>query len=381
VTRIYLDNHATTPTDPRVADAVYRSMVGTFGNPRSADHTFGDEAQALVDQAAADLAALCDCDPDEVHFNSGATEAIRQAIAIATSYALAERRRPARIVALPIEHRAVLTTIDEAVKNGRATVDWLGVDRMGRLDLASLERAFSKPADLAVCMAANNELGNVYPVGLVAARARRAGASTFTDLSQAVGKVPLSVRDLDADLVALSGHKIYGPKGAGAIVVRGRYRGAKLPDGGTPNVPGIVGLGEAARYRRQEMLADETRIADLRDRLERVLLSSGVGVVVNGNPEARLAGSLHVSAVGAQNRDIIDLLRDRVAVSTGAACATAQGMSSHVMRAMGLPPEVQQGALRIGLGKFTTRDEVDQGAAAIVDAIRRVRMRRSPSAA
>jgi cysteine desulfurase len=370
---IYLDNNASTQVDPRVAAAVGDGMVGTFANPHSADHVFGTDAKAAVEGARVKVAELAGAKPGEVHFTSGATESIKLGIDHAVrSLASARGRRP-HVVVLPCEHRAVLAAVEAAVKLGQATAEYLDVDEQGRITTRSLADALLRRPDLIVCMGANNEIGNVYPISALASYARGVGAKLFVDGTQWVGKEPMHAADDGIDVLVFSAHKIYGPKGVGAIVVRGDLAPGFEPPGGTPATPVIVGLGEAAHLRRFEQSADGARVAALRDRLADKLLGAGLGIVRNGDPASSLAGTLHVSVPNLQSELLLAWLRERVALSTGAACASAKGANSHVLAAMRLPPWRRRGAVRIGLGKFNTQAEIDDAGAQIIDGIRRLR--------
>jgi cysteine desulfurase len=358
---IYLDHHATTPVDPRVATVVVRAMTVDFGNANSVEHLYGEVAAELVAEARTQVAALIGGDPEGVDFTSGSTESIRLAVGDALSKC---RHRPLRVAVTTVEHRAVLDTIAAYEARGEITVRWLPVDGQARLDLAELEAACQEGADLVCVMAANNEVGTLYQIEDVARIAGGAGAYTLIDATQAAGRVPIRAGAWGVTYLTISAHKIYGPKGVGALVsppdfevraVRGRMPG---PVEGTPNVPGIAGLGEACRLRRVEMSADEPRMATQRDRLEAFLLARIDGLVINGDRQHRLSNNLHVSIPALPNDAIVARLRRLVALSTGAACSSATQTSSHVLRAMGLSDALQQGALRIGTGKFTTDEEI-----------------------
>lgn len=371
---IYLDNHATTPVDPRVANVIMDAMIDAFGNPNSADHTFGDEAAALVSGSQRQIAQLLDCDPESVHFTSGSSEAISLAFAHAV-VTRPQPSRPLRVAASVVEHHAVLDVIDGYLRSGEIEVSWLPVDRYARLHMGALEQALSKGIDLVCVMAANNEVGTLYPIPEITRLAHLAGASTLVDATQAAGRIPLSVREWGVTYLTISAHKMYGPKGAGALItephvmVRAtRSRLASTGDG-TPNVPGIVGLGEACRLRLLEMGQDEPRIALQRDRLETALLANIGNLVVNGDHDHRLSNNLHIAVPDIPNDAVIARLRGLVAISTGAACSSSVESPSHVLQAMGLPVSLQDGALRIGLGKFTTDHEIEQAAVYLAAAI------------
>ena len=322
---IYLDYHATTPVDPRVAAIVLRVMTTHFGNANSAEHIYGDMAAELVDVARQQVAALVGADPEMVNFTSGATEGIRLAIGHAVSVS---SKLPLRVVATAVEHRALLDALTAHEAHGDVVVRLLPVDRRGRLDLEALEYACRQGADLVCVMAANNEVGVIYSIEQVEQIASRFGARLLVDATQAAGHIPISVDKWNIAYLALSAHKMYGPKGAGALVAP-RGFGARSPHRrvpgvgeGTPNVPGIAGLGEACRLRGLEHATDEKRMAVQRDRLETLLLEEIDGLVVNGDPEHRLSNNLHVAVPGVPNNAVIARLRRRVALSSGAACSS-----------------------------------------------------------
>ena len=261
-------------------------------------------------------------------------------------------------------------------RGGRANVRWIEVDGRGRVSLSDLEAVLGLGVDLLCFMAANNEVGNVYPICEAAKRATRSGTEILVDATQAAGRVDIQAHRWGIDYVVLSAHKLYGPKGVGALVAPDAQSAtANLVCGheGTPNVPGIVGFGEACRLRSFEMAEDECRIGALRDRLEARLRAAVPGLVVNGDLENRLSHNLHVSAVGAPNDAVVARLRRKVAISTGSACTSGAQGPSHVLRAMKLSKELQEGALRISLGKFNTVEEIDHAAAEIGQAIDAVR--------
>ena len=375
---IYLDYHATTPVDPRVAAVVMDGMLATFGNANSVDHVFGEAAATLVVQARRYVAELVGADPEGVHFTSGSTESVQ----LAVRHAVARRptrRGPLRIAATVVEHRAVLNAIGAAQSSGDAVIRWLEVDRQARLDLDALADACKAGVDLVCVMAANNEVGTLYPVEQIAKIASQAGAQTLIDATQAAGRETIHADAWSVTYLALSAHKLYGPKGVGALVtpaglkVRTSHSTTPGTGDGTPNVPGIAGFGEACRLRGVERATDEPRIAQQRDRLEMLLLQQVPELVVNGDCTRRLSGNLHVAVPGVPNDAIVGRLRRSVAISTGAACTSGAQEGSHVLRAMGLSAAIQEGALRIGLGKFTTDDEVPVAAASIASAIEATR--------
>lgn len=376
--KIYLDHHATTPVDPRVADRILHVFLNAFGNANSVDHVFGEEAALLIKKARESVSALLGASPSSVHFTSGSTESVRLALAHALSDR-AEPDRPLRIAVSAVEHHAVLDAVREAEIRGDARLTWVPVDSAARVDWHALERACAEGAQLLCIMAANNEVGTLYPVQRIAQLANQFGARTLVDATQAAGWTDLQVHAWGITYLAVSGHKIYGPKGVGALVTHPSVRivGTNPETGtrvGTPNVPGIVGLGEACRLRLLEMEVDKRRLRQLRDRLQDLLQTGLPEIIVNGDISHRLPHNLHISVPGLPNDAIVMRLRARVAISTGAACSSGALEPSHVLRAMGLPEPLQEGALRISPGKFTTEAEIDEGGALILDAVRDTQM-------
>ncbi|MFM7450447.1 MAG: cysteine desulfurase family protein [Leptolyngbyaceae cyanobacterium] len=371
---IYLDYHATTPVDPRVADLVYRFMTNEFGNASSVDHEWGDRAEAAVKQAANYVADLVGASPRQVIWTSGATESINLAI---QGSLLPNPTKPYRIGLMPIEHKAVLDTCRALEKRGWAELVDLQVDSKGRLDLQQLEQLCATGLSLLCVMAANNEIGTIYPIETIGPIAQRYGVPLLCDGAQAVGKMPIWFEAWGITYLALSAHKLYGPKGVGALIVRKGYPLEPLIFGGghqgglrsgTLNVPGIVGLGEACRLRSLEMEVDERAIGAKRDQLQQLLLDSFPDLVVNGDTEQRLAGNLHLSFPGIPNSAVIARVRHQLAISTGSACSSGVEAPSHVLQALRLPDEIVDGSLRIGLGKFTTYQDVEQAAGLLIDA-------------
>ena len=372
--RIYLDHHATTPVDPRVAEVVVRVMTEHYGNAHSVEHAFGREAAGLVQTAATQVAALIGAEPEDVRFTSGASEALRLALAYGSG---AAGGRPLKVAASAIEHPALIAELERGRSLGWFDLRWMPVDGDGLVAIEAVQAALNGGAELLCLMAANNEVGAIQPIEAAAERTSAAGAAILVDATQAAGRIPLAAREWGIDYLVVSGHKLYGPKGVGALI--GPDLGLAPPPeryafhDATPNVPGIAGLGEACRLCSVEMANDELRISALRDRLQERLLASLPGAVVNGPPTLRLAANLHLSITGADNDAVVAQLSAQVALSSGAACASGTDAPSHVLRAMGLPTWRQEGALRISLGRFTTEAQIDQAAVAIVEAIRNVR--------
>lgn len=385
-TLVYMDHHATTPLDPRVLDEMRPYLEADFGNPASRQHVFGWRAREAVDLARARVAALLGADPREIVFTSGATEAANLALKGAWEARGDDPRTAARdrIVTQATEHPAVLGPIRALERRG-ARVEVLPVDGVGRVDPAALEDAVDDRTLVVALMWANNEIGTIQPVVEAGRIARARGAIFFTDATQAVGKIPVDVGGAHVDLLALSAHKVHGPKGAGALYVRRRVRIAPLVDGGghergirsgTPNVPGIAGLGRACEIARDEMPAEAAHLAGLRDRLWEILAGLD-GVRLNGPPVPdrdglRLPGNLNVTIEGIEAESLMTRLPD-VAISSGAACATADRKPSHVLRALGLDDAAILGSLRFGLGRTNTLEEIQMVGARVVEEVRRLR--------
>lgn len=372
---IYLDYHATTPVDRRVADCIYQYMTEEFGNASSTDHEYGDRAESAVKQSAQHVADLIGASPREVIWTSGATESINLAIQGSLPNTPA---KPHRIALLPLEHKAVLDTCQAMEERGWVELIYLKVDSQGRLDLDYLEQVCTEGLALLCVMAANNEIGNIYPIQAIGQIAQHHNIPFLCDGSQAVGKMPIHCKEWGITYLAISAHKLYGPKGVGALVVRKGYYLEPLLFGGghqkgmrsgTLNVPGIVGLGEACRLRSLEMEEDEWAIASKRDKLQNLLLEKIPGLVVNGDTTRRLAGNLYISVPGVPNSAVIARVRHRLAISTGSACSSGIETPSHVLQALHLPEDVVDGALRIGLGKFTTDEEINKAAKILSEAI------------
>jgi cysteine desulfurase len=372
-TPIYLDHHATTPVDPRVAEVVLHAMTVAFGNANSTEHAFGEIAGEMVHAARVQVGRLMGAVEDAVHFTSGSTESIRLALDHAISSKRAGAGRPLRVAASTVEHHAVMDRLSELRDAGLISIQWVPVDHEANLDLDALEAALRQGADLVCVMAANNEVGTIYPVQEIAERARQHGADILVDATQAVGHIPIHVEDWGLTYLALSAHKIYGPKGIGALVTQDgmavrRDAGARGAGIGTPNVPGIAGLGEACRLIGLHGREDALRLRALRDRLEATLLSGIDGLVINGARQRRLAHNLHVAIPGLPGDAVIARLSRSVAVSSGAACSSGVDESSHVLRAMRLSQAIQDGAIRMGLGRWTTEGDVDIAGARLIEA-------------
>ena len=375
---IYLDYHATTPVDPRVAEVVMQYMINDFGNASSIDHIYGDIADLAAKVAAKQIAVLLNASTREVIFTSGATESINLVLQGLPK----KHSQKIRVAILPIEHKAVLDTCYALAKKGLAEIVTLQVDAKGRLDLDRIELVCSEGLSLLCVMAANNEIGNIYPIQEVGAIAQHYNIPFLCDGSQAVGKIPIDFTEWGITYLAISGHKLYAPKGVGALIVKKGHHLEPLIYGGghqkgmrsgTLNVSGIAGLGEACRLRQLEMAEDEKAIASKRDRLETLLQESIPDLVINGDLTNRLASNLHISIPNIPNKAIIARIRHQLAISTGSACSSGVEAPSHVLQAIGLSDPLIEGALRISLGKFTTDEEIDRAANILTEAAHQVR--------
>lgn len=374
--RIYLDHNATTPVDPRVLEAMLPALREGFGNASSL-HWFGQQARAALDQARAEVARLIGANPAEIVFASSGTEADNMAVRGALGTAPAGRRT---ILYSAIEHHAVMNTAKALAEEGW-TVKVVRVGTDGVLDLDDLAAKLDETTALVAVMRANNETGVVQPVEEAARLAHAKGALVHCDAVQAAGKIPIDVRALDVDLLALSGHKIYAPKGVGVLYVkRGTRLRAWVRGGsqernrraGTENIPGIVGMGRAAALAREELPAESARLGALRDRLEQRLLAIP-GARRNGEGP-RVANTSNVSFEGIEAESLLMALDlAGIAVSTGAACAAGAVEPSHVLRGMGLPLERVQGSVRFSLGRGTREQDVDRAAAEVATAVARQR--------
>lgn len=377
---IYLDSHATTPVDPRVLDVMLPFFTEHFGNASSRNHPFGWKAGKAVEQAREQVGALIGARFRDVIFTSGATESNNLAIKGLAARAPSSRRH---VVTIATEHRAVLDPC-RTLERDRIRVTYLDVDREGLIDLDRLRDAVTDDTLLVSAMSANNEIGVLHPLAEIAAIAHAKGALFHCDAAQSAGLVRLDVKQLGLDLVSLSAHKLYGPKGIGALYVAKRDPAIAvdaLIDGGghergyrsgTLNVPAIVGFGKAAELCRESADADTARLRVLRDRLWRAL-SAMDGIGVNGPLEPRLPNNLNVRVAGVHGESLLKAIAGDVAVSSGAACATASAEPSHVLRAMGLSDDEARASIRFGLGRFNTEQEIDTAAAVVIAAATHLR--------
>jgi cysteine desulfurase len=377
---IYMDNNATTRVDPRVLAAMLPWFSEHYGNAASRQHAFGREADEAVTAAREQVAGLINASPREIVFTSGATESNNLAL---KGVASAHRERGCRLVTATTEHPAVLDVARRLGLEG-AEVAVLGVDRYGRVDPGQVDEAITDRTVLVSLMAGNNEVGTLHPLAEVGAVCRRRGVLFHTDAAQGAGKIPLDVEALGVDLMSLSAHKMYGPKGVGALYVRragARVRLAPLLDGGgqerglrsgTLNVPGVVGMGEACRLCREEMAGDGERLRGLCRALHEGIARRLEGVTLHGHPTERLPGNLNLGFDFVRGEAVMLGLRG-VAVSTGSACTSASVGPSHVLQALGVDDELAHGSVRFSLGRFTTAAEVETVAAEVVRVVKQLR--------
>jgi cysteine desulfurase len=377
---IYLDNQATTRTDPRVVAAMLPYFTEIYGNAASASHRFGWEAAEAVERSREQVAKAIGAEAREIVFTSGATEANNLAI---KGLVYAAVRRGKHIVTVASEHRAVLDPIKRLAREGWLTTV-IPCDEYGAVSAQAVADAITDGTVLVSIMAANNEVGTLNAIGEIGRLCHERGVAFHTDAAQAVGKVPLDVQADAIDLLSLSAHKFYGPKGIGALYVRRRdpqVRLNPLLDGGgherglrsgTIPVPMVVGLGAAIELAIGERAEEAERLLDLRRRLEEGITNQVPGLRVNGHPSRRLPGNLNLSFAGVDGEALMMAMR-HVAVSSGSACSSANPEPSHVLRAMGLDEDMARASLRFGLGRFTTPDEIDLAARAVIEAVTRLR--------
>ena len=377
---IYMDNHATSPMDPRVLEAMLPYFTGKFGNAASRNHSFGWEAEQAVETAREQIAKLIGASAKEIIFTSGATESDNLAIkGIAEMY----RERGNHIITQVTEHKAVLDTCKRLEKYGYR-VTYLPVKADGLIDLEDLKRAIDDKTILVTIMAANNEIGVVQPIAEIGKLCHEKGVIFHTDGVQALGKIPLDVNAMNIDVMALTAHKLYGPKGVGALYVRRRNPRVQISaqiDGGghergmrsgTLNVPGIVGFGKACEIAGAEMATEAARLKAMRDRLRQKLESALDYVEINGSWEHRLPGNLNMSFIYVEGESLLMGIND-VAVSSGSACTSATLEPSYVLKALGLGDDVAHSSIRFGLGRFNTEAEVDYVADKVIGVVKRLR--------
>ena len=377
---IYMDYHATTPVDPRVVETMLPYFTEDFGNAASRNHPFGWKAEKAVDRARKQVADLVSAKPREVIFTSGATESNNLAIkGVAEMY----REKGNHIITCVTEHKAVIDTCKWLEKQG-SRVTYLPVQKDGRISLDDLRAAITNDTILITIMTANNEIGVLQPIEEIGTIAKEHGIIFHTDAVQAVGKVPFNVNEMKVDLVSLSAHKMYGPKGVGALYVRRRNPRVLLSEqinggghergmrSGTLNVPGIIGLGAAAELCHEEMDADTARLSGLRDRLSKSLHQKLDEIYVNGSMEHRLPHSLNISFAYVEGESLLMGIND-VAVSSGSACTSASLEPSYVLKALGAGDDLAHSSIRFGLGRWTTEEEVDYVVDKLTSVVRRLR--------
>ncbi len=377
---IYLDNNATTPMDPRVLEAMIPYFTEHFGNAASRNHSFGWQAEEAVDYAREQVAKLIGADPKEIIFTSGATEGDNLGIkGVFEMYA----SKGNHIITCTTEHKAVLDTCKHIERQG-GEVTYLEVNPEGLIDLKQLEAAIKPTTILIAIMYANNEIGVVQPVKEISAIARKHGVLFFTDGTQAVGKIPVDVNKDGIDIMAFTGHKMYGPKGVGALYVRRKNPRVKVTaqmDGGghergmrsgTLNVPGIVGFGKACELARLEMADDAVRLSKLRDKLENALMQLEEAYV-NGSREHRLPHVSNISFKYVEGEGLMMGFNKNIALSSGSACTSASLEPSYVLKALGLGDDLAHSSLRFGLGRFTTEEQIDYTIKAVSDTVIKLR--------
>jgi len=377
---IYMDNHATTRTDPRVLEEMLPYFTGTFGNAASRNHEFGWVAEQATEEGRTRIAKLIGATAKEIIFTSGATESDNLAIkGVAEMY----KEKGNHIITQATEHKAVLDTCKRLEKFG-FRVTYLPVQKDGRIDLDDLKRAMDEKTILVTIMTANNEIGVLQPIREIGALCHQRGVLFHTDAVQAVGKVPFNVIQDNVDLASISAHKIYGPKGVGALYVRrknprvqvvaqidggGHERGMRS---GTLNVPGIVGLGKACAIAAEEMAEEGAKLGALRDRLKDAIMGRLDEVYINGSVEHRLPGNLNISFAYVEGESLLMGIND-IAVSSGSACTSATLEPSYVLKALGAGDDLAHSSIRFGIGRFNTEAEVDYVAGRVVDTVNRLR--------
>ena len=377
---IYLDNNATTPLDGRVLEAMLPYLTQHFGNAASRSHPFGWKAEAAVDHAREQVAALIAADAKDIVFTSGATESDNLALKGAAEFL---REKGNHIITAATEHKAVLDTCKYLSEHG-CEVTFLPVDRYGLVTADQVAAAITDRTILISVMAANNEIGTVHPIAEIGRLAKRRGVLFHSDATQAVGKIPLDVEAMGIDLMSFSGHKIYGPKGVGGLYVRRRNPRVRLScqmhgggherglRSGTLNVPGIVGLGAAAELARRELPVEAPRIAALRDRLEKGLGDGLDHVTLNGHPTQRLPNTLNLSFAYVEGESLMMKMKE-LAVSSGSACTSASLEPSFVLRALGVGDELAHSSIRFSLGRFNTPQEIEFAIGRVVSAVKELR--------
>jgi cysteine desulfurase len=380
-TPIYMDNHATTRCDPRVVQAMLSYFTEKYGNAASRNHCFGWEAEEAVDKARGQLAAVIGAKAKEIILTSGATESDNLAIKGVVEF---YKDKGNHIVTCVTEHKAVLDSCRALERQGKATVTYLPVDKYGMVDPDAVRNAITDKTVLISIMYANNEIGTIHPVREIGKVAKEKGVIFHCDAVQAVGKVPVDVEADGIDLLAMSGHKLYGPKGVGALYVRSkgpRVRLTPIIDGGghergmrsgTLNVTGVVGFGAASEIAMAEMAEEAARLTELRNKLHAGIFEQLDEVYLNGHPTERLPGNLNISFAYVEGESLLMGMND-VAVSSGSACTSATLEPSYVIRALGIGEELAHSSIRFGLGRFNSEDEVDYVTERVTREVRRLR--------
>ena len=378
---IYMDNHATTPMDPRVLEEMLPYFKEKFGNAASRNHPFGWVAVEAVETARERIAKLVGAKPKEIIFTSGATESDNLAI---KGVAESCKHRGNHIITAVTEHRAVLDSCKRLEARG-FQLTYLPVQKDGLIDVDDLKRAIDDHTVLVTIMAASNEIGVLQPIGQIGKLCHERGVTFHTDAAQAIAKMPVDVNQQNIDLMSMSAHKIYGPKGIGALYVRGQNPEVQLIptiDGGghergmrsgTLNVPGIVGLGKACAIASEEMLKESCRMAGLRNRLRDKILGGLDGCYINGSMEQRLPGNLNMSFAGVEGESLLMGLVDAMAVSSGSACTSGTPQPSYVLKALGVDDDLAHSVIRFGIGRFNTEAEVDYVADRVVATVQQLR--------
>jgi cysteine desulfurase len=376
--KVYLDHAATTPIHPEVLSLMHEFMRDTFGNPSSL-HSFGREAKKFVQEARRRVAGLIGAAPEEIYFTGSGTEADNIAI---TGTAMARRKNGNHIITSAIEHHAVLDTCKHLARNG-FEVTFLPVDRYGMVDPDDVAREIRKETILVTVMHANNEIGTIQPIAEIGRITREREVILHSDAVQTLAKIPVNVDDLGVDLLSLSAHKIYGPKGIGALYAR---RGVTLQPlifgggqerelrSGTENTPGIVGFGKAAEVGGRELEPESSRVKGLRDRLVQRVLSEIPSVTLNGHPEQRLPNNANFSIACVEGESLVlGLDLEGIAVSSGSACSSGSLKPSHVLEALGFPHELMHGSLRMTLGRDNSEEDIDYAVEALKNIVARLR--------
>ena len=375
---IYLDNHATTPLDPEVLDTMLPWFKDKFGNAASKDHSYGWEADSIVKLSRRKVAEFIGADPREIIFTSGTTESINLAhFGISESY----RARGKHIITSAVEHNAVLDSLKALVDKG-FEVTVLPVDNFGRISIDELENAIRKDTILVSIMAANNEIGNVYDINTIGTLCKQRNVFFHTDAAQAVGKIPFSIENVD--LASFSAHKVYGPKGVGALYIKSRSKIKMAPQifggghenglrSGTLNVPGIAGFGKALEIASKNFETEYTRLASYRNKMLKAFAEFTGDIRLNGDPDNHLPNNLNICFEGVRSENLIMNLRT-IALSTGSACTSASLKPSHVLKAIGLSDDLAKSSIRFGLGRFNDDEEIDYVIIEVANEVSKIRM-------